>query len=190
MLRRVGQTKTAADSIDEEKRHSNRLSLAYEQNKRRPLPPTPLQTLSPTEGFNKTDDDKLEMHHQVEDLDTAICSLGVAQVYEGKYAQDIADTISRLPNLHKIEQAHQSKDDFYLYTVEELVECLKLCRLEKFAVLCNSHKLDGAFFKNFALDQLLSEPFCLSNLELIKFKKMIEDGWRPKTEQACVCYEH
>lgn len=166
---------------EEEKRRSNRLSLLHEQNKERPLPPTP-QSLSPEECVNATDDDKLVIYDQVEDEETEDCAFDNSQDSERKFAQNRADTISRFPNLYKIGQAHQNKDDFYLYTVEEVVECLKMCNLEKFAVLCSTHKLDGAFFKNFALDQLLSEPFCLSKIDQMKVVKMIEDGWRPRTE--------
>ncbi|XP_060581565.1 uncharacterized protein LOC132738130 isoform X2 [Ruditapes philippinarum] len=87
-----------------------------------------------------------------------------------------------LPDLRKSSEENQTEEDFYSYSVEELVECFKLCGMNKLAIDCSANKLDGAFFREFNVDDLLSEPFCLNKFQVSKVKMIIENGWRPKSD--------
>lgn len=171
-------SKSLSDDVfeNDDEQRAQRFSLAYEINKGRPLPEIPPKSI------NVTDDDKLEIYEQVTDKE--IVASDDSEDEGRSLPENKGDTIARFPDLHKIAKADQSCEDFYSYTVDELVECLKMCKLDKFAVICSTNKLDGAFFRNFELNQLLSEPFLLSSLDFFKVKKIIGEGWRPKTGHA------
>ncbi|XP_045159055.2 uncharacterized protein LOC123524709 [Mercenaria mercenaria] len=73
-----------------------------------------------------------------------------------------------------------TQDDFFKYTVTETSHCFKHCGLENFAEKCHENRLDGSFFRNFDLNELKEDPFKLTGFQILKVKKMIYDGWRPK----------
>ncbi|XP_053394519.1 uncharacterized protein LOC123524706 isoform X2 [Mercenaria mercenaria] len=173
-------SKNLSERVDNEKSH--RLSKAYEVNRHRPLPELPSKG-----EINITDDDKLDMYDDVEDKEAAFLK-HIKEIRHQNAADTKSDpkldTLARYPDLKKIGRARQTKEDFYSYTVQELVECLKMCSLDKFAIDCSTNKLDGAFFRDFDLNELMSDPFSLSKLDVFKIRKIINEGWRPKTEQV------
>lgn len=67
---------------------------------------------------------------------------------------------------------------FFSYTVNDVTECFEKCGMEKFALDCCSKKLDGAFFRNFDLNELKFEPFSLKDSEVQKVKEIIEQKCR------------
>lgn len=150
-----------------------RLSRHYKVNRDRPLP------LPPKGEINVTDDDKLVPYDDVDKKDEEFHKY-LENVRQEKKPDSKLDTLAAYPDLKKLSQANQSDKDFFSYTVEELVECFKLCGLERLAVECSTNKLDGAFFRNFDIEN--SEIFSLGKLEIFKLKKIIYEGWRPKSD--------
>ena len=71
-----------------------------------------------------------------------------------------------------------SNTSFFLYTVDEVVQCLQYCGMSKLAKVCKEHKLDGGFFESTRGDHIHS-LFNLSRLDVLKLEKIYE-GWRPK----------
>lgn len=60
----------------------------------------------------------------------------------------------------------------------ELVERLKLCRLQDMAKECETEGLDGSFFANLDNESLI-QVFKLNNMTLLKLKKMRDENWVP-----------
>lgn len=77
-------------------------------------------------------------------------------------------------------QDNLTEEDFFQYSVMETAQCFKHCGLSDFADVCFKDTVDGSFFKNFNFEELKKEPFGLSSFHILKVKKMIFDGWRPK----------
>lgn len=207
----VGQFESQVDLEEEDSTSSAGIeSKEYKTNARlqirlpntnvnRPLPDLPSTTTTTsaisTSKSNRTDDDKLDIYenpdeeldlydqvksdHEDEDENYLKMepSSPEVEIYHSKM-----DTLMKLPDCNKIGRQNQTSADFYEYTVAELAECLKLCGLDELAVVCCEHKLDGCFFKKFNLNQLEEKPFSLNKLEILKMRKVIEDGWRPKLE--------
>lgn len=143
--------------------------------KDRLLPNVSTKPTLPTENIsNKTDDDKLYVDRIDE---TFVKKFAVIERQEKKTVK--TNTIPYSPDQTKIDGPDQC-GDFYSYTVEELVDCLNLCGLKRLAMECNTHRLDGEFFRKFDLNELKNEPFSLNRIELLKVRKVIENGWRPK----------
>ena len=72
-----------------------------------------------------------------------------------------------------------SPTPFFLYSVEEVVQCFVECALTQLAKLCKEENLDGEFFRDITDDVLMQEPFCLKPFHVSKVRKIIE-GWRPR----------
>ena len=72
---------------------------------------------------------------------------------------------------------------FFLYTVEEVVECFKECALPQLANVCREEQLDGEYFKDLGDEDLAQEPFCLKSFHISKVRKIIA-GWRPRRLSA------
>lgn len=87
---------------------------------------------------------------------------------------------SSLADLNKILRRDQTADDFYAYTVNEVVHCFHICSASKMAKICSEQKLDGRFFRKFNIEDLKKEPFQLEPFSVLKVRKVILDGWRPK----------
>ena len=68
---------------------------------------------------------------------------------------------------------------FFLYTVEEVVECFNECAMPQLANVCREEQLDGEYFKDLGDEDLAQEPFCLKSFHISKVRKIIA-GWRPK----------
>lgn len=167
---------------EDEEQCSCKLCLAYLQNKDRLQPELPPFQELPIENISNntdTDHDQLHIYDQVQDF---FKKSAVAERVE----KSLVKTNSLPYSLHAntFVRQGQSRDDFYSYSVEELVECLNRHGLGSFAIDCNTHKLDGAFFRNFDLNVLKTDPVSLNNTDLLKLRKLIEDGWRPKLDRA------
>lgn len=155
---------------EDEERCSHKLCLAYLRNKHRLLPDLPPFKELPTENIsNKTIEDTLNIYDQVKDESFFKRSA----ITEEKNTSFKTNTLSSLPDGNNIGR---SSDAFYSYSVEELVECLNMCGLGHFAIDCNRHKLDGAFFRNFDLNVLKTEPISLNSTDLLNLRMLIEDG--------------
>lgn len=122
---------------------------------------------------NTTGDDKLHTNDQ-----TVAKRFAVTEREEKRAVK--TNTTPYAPVQNKIDGPDHFNDDFYSYTGAELVECLHMCGLKQFAIECSTHNLDGEFFRNFDLNELKNDPFSLNNIELLKVRKVIDDGWRPK----------
>ena len=68
---------------------------------------------------------------------------------------------------------------FFLYTVEEVVDCFEECGLPQLAEICKEETVDGEYFQDLMDDELTQEPFCLGPFHVSKVRKIIE-GWRPR----------
>ena len=167
---------TGDDSAIRDDKTIQRLSREYQVNKDRPLP------LPPKSERNVTDDDKLAPYDDVQTKDEEFKKY-LENVRKEQKSDPKLDTLAGYPDLWKISQSNQTIEDFYSYTVEELVECFKLCGLEKVAIQCSEGKLDGEFFRNFDIDDFQKDPFFLSKLDLFKVRKILK-GWRPKTDKT------
>ena len=72
---------------------------------------------------------------------------------------------------------------FFLYTVEEVVECFNECAMPQLANVCREEQLDGEYFKDLGDEDLAQEPFCLKSFHISKVRKIIA-GWRPRRLSA------
>lgn len=79
------------------------------------------------------------------------------------------------------EKCADKETDFFTYSVNDVVECLKKCSMSEFAQKCNEQALDGSFFKKLDLAIFKSDPFSLSEFDILKLNKIIHTGWRPKS---------
>jgi hypothetical protein len=75
-----------------------------------------------------------------------------------------------------------TEEEFYQYSVSETSQCFKLCGIAEFAEQCNEYKLDGSFFRQFDLQTLREDPFNFTSFQILKIKKIIFEGWRPKID--------
>ena len=69
--------------------------------------------------------------------------------------------------------------NFFIYTVEEVVECFNECAMPQLANVCREEHLDGEYFKDLGDGDLAQEPFCLKSFHISKVRKIIA-GWRPR----------
>ncbi|XP_053396504.1 uncharacterized protein LOC123551057 [Mercenaria mercenaria] len=83
-------------------------------------------------------------------------------------------------NSNYILETNETEDRFYQYSVLETSHCFRHCGLEQFADECLKNRLDGSFFRNFNLQVMKRDPFHLSTFEVLKVRKIIFEGWRPK----------
>ena len=81
----------------------------------------------------------------------------------------IIETLSDIPT-HK---------DFGKLTIEQVVDCLRLLRLERHAEAFRTRFVDGMIAQCLTDDMLVSE-FNFRPFEAIQFVKFAKDGWRPK----------
>ncbi|XP_052775402.1 uncharacterized protein LOC128213575 [Mya arenaria] len=87
-----------------------------------------------------------------------------------------------LEDLKKISRPNQSSQDFYTYSVKEVIECFNLCFPDKpcLGTFCAEQRLDGSFFKRYEDPSMVFETLELSFIDKTKLKVIIHDGWRPK----------
>lgn len=106
------------------------------------------------------------------------------QAYGGMATNSFRNFVEPQVNTQPLEssarQSMASRNDFFDYSVQEVVDCFTRCSLNKLANFCKKEKLDGRFFENFDMDKLKEEPLNLENFTLIKVRRIIFDGWRPK----------
>lgn len=165
-------------NTEEEKPGLFRLSVVGERNRNRPLPGLPQKSCE--ELSQKT-------YVNIPHVGTGCVYDEVNKETFKRFRENMcskleqASSLQDFPDMDMVGRPNQSCEDFYSYSVEELEECFKICSLSKLAVDCSSNKIDGEFFRDLDLNELKSEPFFLSNLEVLKVKKIIEYGWRPKT---------
>lgn len=79
----------------------------------------------------------------------------------------------------RVSRTGQTKEDFYDYTIDEVVFCFKMIAQLDMADKCKEEKLDGKFFQSLSEGEI-KEYFRLDSLHFIKVKKAILEGWRPK----------
>lgn len=79
------------------------------------------------------------------------------------------------------EKCADKETEFFTYSVSDVVECLKKCSMSEFAQKCSEQALDGSFFKTLDLAIFKSDPFSLSEFDIVKLNKIIHTGWRPKS---------
>lgn len=82
-------------------------------------------------------------------------------------------------DLKFIARNGQTSEDFYRYSVNELKECLKMCKMERFADICFEKGFDGKMFQFFDMGYFQKEPFNLNESEIEILKIIIHNGWRP-----------
>lgn len=83
-----------------------------------------------------------------------------------------------LPHCSNSKQ-RTSQVQFTSLSVNELADIFEKCELRDLAELCRSEILDGAFFDGLSDEDLMKNPFNLSSINLIKYKR-IKSGWIPK----------
>ena len=79
----------------------------------------------------------------------------------------------------RVSRDGQTAESFYDYSIDEVVRCFKMVGLPGMATKCEKEKFDGKFFKDLEKDDI-KVLFELERLHLLKVKKAIFDGWRPK----------
>lgn len=87
--------------------------------------------------------------------------------------------LDEMTEKHK-ERSKEVGNDFFDYSVQQVMSCFKQCSLDKLARVCQRRSLDGPFFRQLDLESLKLEPFYLDNLAILKVKKIMFEGWRPK----------
>ncbi|XP_052819799.1 uncharacterized protein LOC128245632 [Mya arenaria] len=78
--------------------------------------------------------------------------------------------------------------EFFTYSLQEVVKCLYKCGLPKFARLCHEMNFDGKHFKGITARNLKEAPYELTWLHISRFLKIIK-GWRPSTVEKDETYE-
>lgn len=69
---------------------------------------------------------------------------------------------------------------FYRYSVNDVAACFTICGMKSMANICKENHLDGEFFRNIDLTEILTnDPFSLNRFENDKVKRIIQTGWRP-----------
>ena len=81
----------------------------------------------------------------------------------------------------RVSRQGQTADDFYDYTVEEVVQCFKQVALSNIAEICERERFDGKFFQHLSEEEIKTY-FDLKQLHLIKVRRTI-NGWRPRWMQ-------
>lgn len=69
-----------------------------------------------------------------------------------------------------------SRKPFFDLNYRELVERLMRCHMVTLAGICEREHFDGSFFKNIS-DSELKKDFKLSNIDIVKLKKMRDENW-------------
>lgn len=82
-------------------------------------------------------------------------------------------------NADKIDSGLRGEDEFYNYSVDEVVECFNECALIELATLCKMEQMNGKYFRGLTADDFKNKPFLLSLFYISKLQKVIS-GWRPK----------
>ncbi|WAR24029.1 hypothetical protein MAR_037698, partial [Mya arenaria] len=77
-----------------------------------------------------------------------------------------------LEDLKKISRPNQSSQDFYTYSVKEVIECFNLCFPDKpcLGTFCAEQRLDGSFFKRYEDPSMVFETLELSFIDKTKLK--------------------
>lgn len=134
--------------------------------KDRPLPKTPDQISDHEPEIYES----VDVEEKVQDIDE--------EGYE--IVDSKLSNFNKLEDFNKLCRANQTCEDFFQYSVNEIFQCFHMCSIDKLAKQCLEQKLDGKFFQNFDLDSLKKEPFFLDTFAVLKIKKIIFEGWRPK----------
>ena len=79
----------------------------------------------------------------------------------------------------RVSRDGQTAESFYDYSIDEVVRCFKMVGLPDMAAKCEKEKFDGKFFSELSVEDI-QQLFELEKLHLLKVKKAIFDGWRPK----------
>lgn len=79
----------------------------------------------------------------------------------------------------RVSRDGQTAEDFYDYTVDEVVSCFRIVAQPEMADKCRAENLDGKFFESLSEEEIKTY-FSLDCLHFLKVKKAIFDGWRPR----------
>ncbi|XP_062570872.1 uncharacterized protein LOC134232894 isoform X6 [Saccostrea cucullata] len=80
--------------------------------------------------------------------------------------------------IQPISREENPTKKFSEMTTEEVVNLFKTTKLPSLASVCEKECLDGSFFSSLS-DAELKNAFKLSDLQIIKVNKIINEGWRP-----------
>lgn len=87
-----------------------------------------------------------------------------------------------ISDMRKVIGKGQGSEEFYDFSVMQVCHLFRHCLLKSIADVCHEHRLDGRFFKDFDLDEMMKAPFNASQFDVKKVKQIIFNGWRPKVE--------
>ena len=131
-----------------------------------PLPETP----STIDKTDKVDPTEIEIH-EYDYPDFRDLTKSMDDMKKGYVGVDVTES-------DRVSREGQTANDFYQYTMDEVVQCFKLVALPDVAEICKAERFDGKFFELLSKEEIKSH-FDLEKLHLIKVIKTIE-GWRPK----------
>ena len=131
-----------------------------------PLPETP-STIDKTDNVDPTE---IKIH-EYDYPDFRDLTKAMDDMKKGYVGVDVTES-------DRVSREGQTANDFYQYTIDEVVQCFKLVALPAIAEICEKERFDGKFFELLSQEEIKSH-FDLEKLHLIKVIKTIE-GWRPK----------
>lgn len=82
------------------------------------------------------------------------------------------------PSFDEAREKQTTKKMFKDLNCQELVDRLKFCGLSEIANMCQTERLNGAFFDNLS-DETLRDTMDLKGIQLAKFKQMRDENWVP-----------
>ena len=131
-----------------------------------PLPETP----SNIDNHDNVDPAEIKIH-QYDYPDFRDLTKAMDVMKKGYVGVDVTES-------DRVSREGQTANDFYQYTMDEVVQCFKLVALPDVAEICKQERFDGKFFELLSQEEIKSY-FDLKQLHLVKVIKTIE-GWRPK----------
>ncbi|XP_033738467.1 uncharacterized protein LOC117326016 [Pecten maximus] len=97
---------------------------------------------------------------------------------EGNMSKNV---LSKLRGIVPKNRKMSSKEKFAALNNAELIACLQRCGLNNMVDEVKKENLDGKFFYDVD-DETMRSTFGLGNIQLMKFNKLRDFGWEPKTD--------
>lgn len=155
------ETETESQSKNDEEN-------AITKRPRMPLPDVPEKGSSQTDTFTP----EFEPDHEYDYPDVT----GLAKMERDKARGYVGIDVDEVD---RVSRDNQTKEDFYGYSVDEVVKCFELVALPDIAKTCKEERFNGRFFENLSENDIKTY-FNLDVLHFIKVRKTIFEGWRPR----------
>lgn len=146
-------------------------SKSEEENAIARRPRMPLPDL-PEKGPLNIDTPENEVDHEYDYPDVT----GLAKMERDKARGYVGIDVDEVD---RVSRDNQTKEDFYSYSVDEVVKCFELVALPNIAKICEEERFDGRFFEHVSENDIKTY-FHLNELHFIKMRKTIFEGWRPR----------